>query len=90
MNESAVYSESDLAPFQRRLNDLRKIVQDDKDSGKHPEAMTKLLERELHQCGWICSILVSKTFRSVYSSRLTSRLINKLLARPVAGACSDP
>jgi hypothetical protein len=51
MNESAVYSESDLAPFRRRLADLHKIVEDDKNGGKHPGSMTKLLERELNHCG---------------------------------------
>ena len=48
MNESAVYNESDLAPFCRRLNDLRQIVQQD---SKHPKALTKLLERQLNECG---------------------------------------
>jgi len=51
MNESAVYNESDLAPFQKRISDLRGIVRKDKESGKHPEAMTKLLDRKLNECG---------------------------------------
>jgi hypothetical protein len=51
MYESAVYSESDLSPFRRRLDELRQIVQHDIKSGKHPESMTKLLERQLHECG---------------------------------------
>lgn len=51
MNESAVYNESDLAPFQKRLSDLRGIVHKDKESGKHPEAMTRLLDRKLNECG---------------------------------------
>lgn len=51
MNESAVYNESDLVPFQKRLNELREIVRHDKVSGKHPEAMTKLLDRQLNECG---------------------------------------
>jgi len=51
MEESAVYNESDLGPFQRRLQELRSIVQQDADSGKHPEAMTKLLQRQLNECG---------------------------------------
>lgn len=51
MNESAVYNESDLAPFHRRLGELRDIVHSDIKSGKHPEAMTKLLERQLNECG---------------------------------------
>ncbi|THH04533.1 hypothetical protein EW145_g5450 [Phellinidium pouzarii] len=50
MNESAVYNESDLAPFQRRLDELRDIVRGDKESGKHPVAMTKLLDRQLKEC----------------------------------------
>jgi hypothetical protein len=51
MNESAVYSEADLAPFHRRLAELRKIVQNDTQSGKHPEAMTTLLDRQLTELG---------------------------------------
>ncbi|KAI0766922.1 hypothetical protein BD413DRAFT_605683 [Trametes elegans] len=50
MDESGVYNESDLAPFHRRLAELRNIVQHDMDSGKHPPAMTKLLERQLNEC----------------------------------------
>jgi hypothetical protein len=51
MDESSVYNESDLAPFRRRLNDLRSIIKSDSESGKHPEAMTKLLERQLWDSG---------------------------------------
>jgi hypothetical protein len=58
MNESSVYSEADLAPFHRRLRDLRNIVQDDKSSGKHPEAMAQLLERELNQCDALLQTLL--------------------------------
>lgn len=51
MNESAVYNESDLAPFHRRLNELRQIVQRDTGDGKQPNALTKLLVRQLNECG---------------------------------------
>jgi hypothetical protein len=51
MDESSVYNESDLAPFRRRLNDLRTIIKSDSESGKHPDAMTKLLERQLWDSG---------------------------------------
>lgn len=51
MDESAVYNESDLAPFHRRLAELRNIVQSDSQTGKHPSALTKLLERQLNECG---------------------------------------
>ncbi|CAL1714834.1 unnamed protein product [Somion occarium] len=50
MNESGIYNESDLAPFHRRLAELRHIVQADAESGKHPRAMTTLLERQLTEC----------------------------------------
>lgn len=53
MNESAVYNESDLAPFHRRLQELRGIVQHDSESGKHPKALTTLLERQLNECDMV-------------------------------------
>lgn len=59
MEESGHYNESDLAPFHRRLGELRAIVQHDAESGKHPEAMTKLLERQLNECGAPLSFLAS-------------------------------
>jgi hypothetical protein len=51
MNESAVYNETDLTTFQTRVEELREIVRNDVESGLHPVAMTKLLERQLHECG---------------------------------------
>ncbi|PFH51942.1 hypothetical protein AMATHDRAFT_74631 [Amanita thiersii Skay4041] len=50
MNESAVYNESDLAPFSRRLVELRQIIQHDSENEMHPQALIKLLERQLHEC----------------------------------------
>lgn len=51
MNESSSFTESDLKPFRARLDELRDIVDSDRRSGKHPEAMTMLLERKLNACG---------------------------------------
>jgi hypothetical protein len=51
MNESAIYGEADLLPFRVRIDELRSIVRADVESGKHPEAMTRLLERQLNECG---------------------------------------
>ncbi|GLB41744.1 putative protein of unknown function (DUF2408) [Lyophyllum shimeji] len=50
MNESAVYNESDLGPFHRRLGELRTIIQHDGECGKHPKPLIKLLERQLNEC----------------------------------------
>ncbi|KDR80588.1 hypothetical protein GALMADRAFT_240905 [Galerina marginata CBS 339.88] len=50
MNESAVYNEADLKPFQRRLAELRQIVQQDAGHSKNPKSLTKLLERQLNEC----------------------------------------
>lgn len=57
MNEHAVYNESDLAPFHRRLNELRQIIQHGTQGGKHGDAVTKLLERQLNECGTWCKKL---------------------------------
>lgn len=51
MNESSSFTESDLKPFRGRLNELRRIVESDRQSKKHPEAMTMLLDRKLNACG---------------------------------------
>ncbi|KAJ2914660.1 hypothetical protein MD484_g5763, partial [Candolleomyces efflorescens] len=50
MNESNVYNESDLVPFRKRLTELRDIISRDAEAGKHPKALTKLLERQLNEC----------------------------------------
>ncbi|KAF5316460.1 hypothetical protein D9619_006345 [Psilocybe cf. subviscida] len=57
MNESAVYNEADLAPFHKRLAELRAIVQADGEHAKHPKALTKLLERQLNECDAIVNQL---------------------------------
>ncbi|CAE6454008.1 unnamed protein product [Rhizoctonia solani] len=57
MNESAVYTEGDLKSFRNRLDELRDIVRNDKESGLHPPAMTKLLDRKLNECDAILSDL---------------------------------
>ncbi|KZP01417.1 hypothetical protein CALVIDRAFT_532182 [Calocera viscosa TUFC12733] len=50
INESGVYGESDLQPFKHRLADLRQIIRKDAETGLHPSAMIKLLERKLDKC----------------------------------------
>lgn len=55
MNESAVYNETDLVPFRRRLGELRAILRHDAESKRHPEALIKLLERQLNECGLLLS-----------------------------------
>jgi hypothetical protein len=76
MNESAVYNESDLAPFHRRLGELRQIVQHDVGSGKHPESLTKLLERQLNECDAIVrSLQDSLSVLSVELTPIHERLV---------------
>lgn len=53
MSESAVYSEPDLNSFRTRIDQLHALIREDTESGKHPEAMTRLLERKLNDCGAI-------------------------------------
>jgi hypothetical protein len=51
MNESGVYGAPDLDSFAGRIEQLRTIVREDRISGKHPPAMTTILERKLNACG---------------------------------------
>ncbi|THH19251.1 hypothetical protein EW146_g1894 [Bondarzewia mesenterica] len=77
MNESAIYNEADLAPFHRRLTELRNIIKHDADSGKHPEAMTKLLERQLGECESILrSLQDSLAVLSVELIPIHEKLVN--------------
>ena len=79
MDESTVYNESDLAPFRQRLNDLRTIIKSDSESGKHPEAMTKLLERQLGDCG--VSHLLYCNRPLLLASHLARRVCTQQIAR---------
>lgn len=51
MYESGVYGAPDLDSFSGRVEQLRTIVREDTISGKHPAAMTTILERKLNACG---------------------------------------
>lgn len=64
MNESAVYSEPDLRQFKSRLDQLHHLIREDTASGRHPEAMTRLLERKLNDCG--TSSFLSSRLRSCF------------------------
>jgi hypothetical protein len=79
MNESAVYNESDLAPFLRRLSELRQIVQHDVRSGKHPESLTKLLERQLNECG-MCFAVIGQNRQLPFTSDAIMRSLQESLA----------
>ncbi|KAF8325828.1 uncharacterized protein EI90DRAFT_2021268 [Cantharellus anzutake] len=50
MSESLVYSETDLIPFQRRVEELSAIIHKDGIEEKHPEGIQILLERKLDRC----------------------------------------
>ncbi|KAF8478777.1 hypothetical protein JB92DRAFT_3085999 [Gautieria morchelliformis] len=77
LNESAVYNETDLTTFQTRVEELREIVRNDVESGLHPVAMTKLLERQLHECDTILdSMEDSLSVLSVELIPLHEKLVN--------------
>ncbi|KAF8317124.1 hypothetical protein DL93DRAFT_2134531 [Clavulina sp. PMI_390] len=50
MNESNVFSEPDLRSFSARIDQLRTLIREDTASGKHPEAISRLLEYKLNVC----------------------------------------
>jgi hypothetical protein len=84
MNESAVYNESDVAPFHRRLSELRQIVQHDTEGGKHPDALTKLLDRQLHECGTYSGLM-----RFVVDFALTFRYRMLITADAIVRSLQD-
>ncbi|KAJ9124124.1 hypothetical protein QFC22_000919 [Naganishia vaughanmartiniae] len=47
MNESGIYTQADLQPFAHRLQVLKTIIKRDKEEGKHPAAIVKLMMRKL-------------------------------------------
>ncbi|MBW0506948.1 hypothetical protein O181_046663 [Austropuccinia psidii MF-1] len=75
MDESGVYTQSDLMPFQTRLEELRSIILKDKhkeiaakkeaevdgvpDEELHPEGLTKLLLRKWDECNRMLKSLLS-------------------------------
>lgn len=54
MNESGVYTETDLQPFRERLEELRQVIQQEAHQDQLPPAMEKLLVRKLTDCGTSC------------------------------------
>ncbi|CAE6513816.1 unnamed protein product [Rhizoctonia solani] len=89
MNESAVYTEADLKSFRNRLDELRDIVRNDKESGLHPPAMTKLLDRKLNECDAILSDLQdSLSVLSVELVPIHQRLV--MLRRQLVALAAKP
>jgi hypothetical protein len=51
MNESGIYTQQDLQPFAQRLQVLKGIIKKDKEEGKHPVGVIKLMWRKWEDCG---------------------------------------
>ncbi|KIK61634.1 hypothetical protein GYMLUDRAFT_84776 [Collybiopsis luxurians FD-317 M1] len=89
MNESAVYNEADLVPFRKRISDLRQNLQRHASENKHPEAILKLLERQLSKCDSIVRNLeeslsvISEELLPIYEKLVTIR--RKLVALAAKG-----
>ncbi|RSH84709.1 uncharacterized protein EHS24_006233 [Apiotrichum porosum] len=47
MDESGIYTEEYLLVFRERLNELREIIKNDHEEGRHPEAMLKYMSKKL-------------------------------------------
>ena len=58
LEESGIYTQNDLKPFQDRLTQMSTIIKRDREHGKHPEQMTKFLLRRLYECERILKSLV--------------------------------
>jgi predicted metal-dependent peptidase len=51
MNESGVYTEQYLVGFRERLQQLRTIIKNDQEEGRHPEAVLKYMSKKLDGTG---------------------------------------
>lgn len=51
MNQSGIYTQADLQPFAQRLQVLKQIIKKDKEEGRHPPAIVKLMMRKLEDSG---------------------------------------
>ncbi|EIW73151.1 hypothetical protein TREMEDRAFT_59313 [Tremella mesenterica DSM 1558] len=47
MNETGAYTEQFLVPFRERLSQLKQILKQDSEDGKHPEPIVRLMMRKL-------------------------------------------
>lgn len=47
MDESGVYTESYLEGFRDRLQELREIIKNDHEEGRHPEPVLKYMSKKL-------------------------------------------
>ncbi|KAG8926097.1 hypothetical protein FRC03_009545 [Tulasnella sp. 419] len=89
MNESSSFTETDLKPFRARLDELREIVTSDRQSGKHPEAMTKLLEKKLNAAESVLARLQeSLSFLSVELVPIHQKLV--ALRRQLVALAAKP
>ncbi|WFD44236.1 hypothetical protein MPSI1_002902 [Malassezia psittaci] len=60
LDESGVYTESDLKPFASRIEELDEIIKRDEREKKHPPQLTKLMRRKLDGCQQIVNKLENK------------------------------
>lgn len=51
MNESGVYTETDLQPYSTRLQELREVITQETENDQLPAAMEKLLTKKLEDTG---------------------------------------
>lgn len=51
MNETGAYTEAYLEPFKERLANLKSIIKQDSDDGKHPEPIVRLMRKKLDGVG---------------------------------------
>lgn len=77
MNESGIYTQQDLQPFANRLNVLKTIIRRDREEGRHPEAIFKLMMRKLEDTERLLqTLLKSLSVLSVELVPIHQRLVH--------------
>ncbi|KAL7420319.1 hypothetical protein Q5752_005288 [Cryptotrichosporon argae] len=89
MNESGVYTEAYLDGFRERLDQLKQIIKQDHDEGRHPEPILKLMTKKLEGTERMLNTLMSAL--SVLSIELVpihQKLVG--LRRQLAALATEP
>lgn len=77
MNQSGIYTQADLQPFAQRLQVLKQIIKKDKEEGRHPPAIVKLMMRKLDDSGKI--VYSGNIWHKAHTRIAIERLLQTLL-----------
>lgn len=89
LNESGIYTQQDLQAFASRLQVLKTIIKRDREEGKHPDAIVKLMMRKLEDTErMLQTLLKSLSVLSVELVPIHQRLVS--IRRQLSALATQP